>query len=195
ALVVIAIGTAIVGIRAVRATETAATATKQAADATGESVRCLDLAMRVDSILRLDDQLNGSRVCDARAKAAAAFLAGNRRPIDVDDVLDFFEIVGLLLERGAIDEEMAWAFFSPWVFHYVHGFGDYVATSCQDDPAAWEHVRPLFERFLQIEARRTGRTREAIIPSDDALRRWFESEAKLSPGAQAQAKENPAAPA
>jgi len=103
-------------------------------------------------------------------------------PDDVEEVLDFFDDVALLLKRDALDEEMTWAFFFAWLSRYVLASEAYVIEKQRHDPAVWRNVRPLFDRLLAVEETHTHHGREEIIASTRrGLTKWFEGEADLAP--------------
>ncbi len=59
----------------------------------------------VDLIIKYNERFSGEFL-PKRKKAALALLHGERDNEQVYDILDFFEEIGLLVRRGAIDEEM-----------------------------------------------------------------------------------------
>ena len=66
----------------------------------------------VDLILKLENRFEGNLIKSARKRAAKAILNNRKSPGgDVDDVLDFFEMVGLFYRRHALDEDMVWCTF------------------------------------------------------------------------------------
>jgi len=80
-------------------------------------------------ILQLSDRFATPKMHAARAKAAAALLAGSADTKNLDKVLDFFEEVGFFLRRGAIDAEAAYMFF--W-----HTFAGYFGATTEYRAAA-----------------------------------------------------------
>ncbi len=57
-------------------------------------------------------------------KRRAAFLLLHKNPDEattVADVLDFFETVAVLMNRGVLDTYLAWHTFHWWMFHFYSG--------------------------------------------------------------------------
>jgi hypothetical protein len=64
-----------------------------------------------DIILKLDDRFNNT-LLPKRRKAAQALKRGpDEHDADIEDVLDFFETLGLLVRRHALDREVVWHTF------------------------------------------------------------------------------------
>src|SRR3989442_5807241 len=69
-------------------------------------------AQGVDLILRLDDRFSSEEWLTRRDAAAKSLgnktykTSTDKTSQDADDVLDFFETIGYLLSRGAVDEKM-----------------------------------------------------------------------------------------
>ena len=174
ALVVLATLAARIALRTLQAAE-------HTAQETRKSVEKLDLSLRVDVILRLDERFNAPALLQARVKAARCYLYRDpvHPPSEVDDIFDFFSMLGLLLEEGALDERLTYAFFFAWILHYVIAFEAYVLACRLHEPAVWRNVRRLFDRLLEVECKKAQLPREAVIPDGAALEKWFEEEAAL----------------
>ncbi len=77
------------------------------------------LSLSIDLLLKMDDRFNSPLLTNYRKHAAESLLAG--KPTDaVDEVLDFFETIGLLVRKGAIEKEMTWSTFFYWILRYEH---------------------------------------------------------------------------
>lgn len=74
---------------------------------------------RIDLILKLSERFDKLEMRAARAKAARV-LRADRETKDgaVDEVIGFFEDVGFLLDRNAIDVESVYEFFEYWAVPY-----------------------------------------------------------------------------
>lgn len=71
----------------------------------------------VDIILQLEAAFDSPEMGEARRQAAIA-LKADPNTADIEPVLDFFETIGVLVRRHAIDKELAWNSFSYWVLRY-----------------------------------------------------------------------------
>ena len=100
----------------------------------------------------------------ARRAAANGLKAG--RSDDVDDVLDFFETVGLLVQRGALDAEMVWSSFEYWIRFYTHIADSYIRKTRQEDGATWLNLIELRDTVLRIDARESGGEVRQLSPEE-----------------------------
>ncbi len=118
---------------------------------------------------------NSSGMEDARGNAAAALLAG-QPTADVDEVLDFFQELALLLDRGALDAEMVcYQFYYPMA-HYWFASQDYVHQVQRDDPTAWSNLGQVITRLTAIEAHRKRRDTQDVVPSAAQIREFLMDE-------------------
>lgn len=74
------------------------------------------LSQSIDLLLKLEDRFDSNSFRIQRSIAARGALNGNIAALD--PVLDYFETIGLLLDRSALDEEMIWSSFSDWLLKY-----------------------------------------------------------------------------
>src|SRR5260370_21201647 len=93
--------------------------------------------LSADLIFRLSEGFDGADI--RRARRAAVESVKENGPGDFDDVLDFFELVGMLTRRRALDEEMVWATFYYWINNYWHISQNHISTVRRDngDNTVW----------------------------------------------------------
>src|SRR6266404_781939 len=114
-------------------------------------------AQSVELILKFDDQFNSLEFLkyrDAAAKclkAQAYKTAADKCSKDADAVLDFFETVGYLLRRGALDEQMVWHTFWHWIMGYYQAAAEYITEARKKDSALWQDFVELHRRMEAIE--------------------------------------------
>lgn len=79
-------------------------------------------SLGVDVAMKLDEQWNEGYLDRRRSAAAALLLSPDKRGSGdedhIEDVLDFFETLGHLTKRGALDAEMVWSYFFYWFYGY-----------------------------------------------------------------------------
>jgi hypothetical protein len=140
-----------------------------------EEIRSARLDSRVEAFWHVDDQWNSPAMLDLRSGAAAALLA--RKPSgDIDAVLDFFDELTLLMNRGALDEELtALQFYRP-LANYWTASGEYVRHVQRDRPAAWKDVGGLLGRLGAIEAQRRQQPLSTVRLSPDDLQQFLMDE-------------------
>ena len=131
----------------------------------------------LDSLWHFDAQWSSDGMMDARSAAAAALLDG-RPSHDIDDVLDFFDQIALLLNRGALDDEMVcYEFYWPMA-NYWFASQEYVRQVQHEAPGAWEQLAGVLPRLTAIEARRRKRTAEAAIPTKAQIGEFLAAEVR-----------------
>jgi len=126
----------------------------------------------VESVWHLSDQWNSSTMLDIRSRAAAGLLAGKPTP-DIDDVLSFFQEVGLLVNRGAVDEEFAAMRFYWPMAAYSSASKDYLDTVQRNRPSALDDVGGLVNRLGVAEARRRNRAVTDLLPSKEQVQQFL----------------------
>jgi hypothetical protein len=131
----------------------AALATSVAAIIAAYQVLLSRLTLRADLILRLDERFESSEFLNKR-RAAAQALRTQTDLETVDEVLDFFEGLALLVRRKAVDEELAWHYFFYWLHGYWLYAHDYVRQKQGNDPALFAELPSFHERLLAIETRK-----------------------------------------
>jgi hypothetical protein len=122
------------------------------------SVRSLDglaARTRVETALSLQRQFDVEYKLD-RAECARAFLYGDTRRrkkkgaglegAPYDGVMDFFDTLGYLVDRSAVDEEMAKRYFAP----SLDGYFDATKALLLKDQKKWPR---RYERVFWLERR------------------------------------------
>src|SRR2546426_1166229 len=100
---------------------------------TYQLVRETRFAMGIGTLQNLEREFNETRMLQARRGAAMALLH-HQQSADLDQVLDFFETIALLVRRKAIDAEMVWHTFYYWVDGYGRAAEDALRENRQQHP-------------------------------------------------------------
>lgn len=112
-------------------------------------------ALSVDLLLKFNDRFKSEEMRKIRKATAISILDKNNSEI-YDDVLEFFEMIGLLTRRGALDEKMVWHTFYYWIDGYWHSANKYITTDMKKDPTLWQDFSYLHKRVTAIENRERG---------------------------------------
>jgi hypothetical protein len=133
----------------------------------------------LESLWRLRAEWNSDDMLDARTHAAAALLA-SAPTADVSEVLDFFDELALLVQRGIVDEDMVWFEFYWPMANYWFASQEYVHQTQRDTPGAWAEMGSVMPRLLAIEARRKKRSATAAVPSPREIHDFLTDETEES---------------
>jgi hypothetical protein len=124
-----------------------------AAGAAAWQAYLLRFSIQVQSLLALEERFNGPEYQRHRHLAARQLLANQPGP-DVEDVIGFFDTLGLLVRRRALDAEMVWHIFFYWLHGYWHATRAYIEQERADNEMVWADVPMLYRHLLSIESRR-----------------------------------------
>ncbi len=105
------------------------------------------VAVAADLVFRADEKFG--RMRKERQEAAECLLAFKNNSEDdrADEVMDFFDTVGLLIRRKILDEETAWSLFYWWAVGYWEAAQkcDYVEKKRGEyGEATWEDFEVLY---------------------------------------------------
>jgi hypothetical protein len=122
----------------------------------------------LDSLWHLEAQWESASMVDARQRAAASLLEG-KPSADVDQILEFFELVATLLDRHILDEEMVWHEFYWPIVHYWTASEEYIREVQGKEPATWKESAAVVTRLMAIEARKRRKALSELTPSKDEV--------------------------
>jgi hypothetical protein len=130
------------------------------------------VSTRFEILWHLNDQWNSPGMVDVRSAAAVALLSGKPGG-EVGAVLDFFEELALLMDRGTVDEEVAALYFYWPLANYWAASNAYVQQVQRDQPSAWDDVGGLANRLSAVQARRKRRPPGDVIPSAGQVQQFL----------------------
>lgn len=134
-------------------------------------------ALGVDLIIKLDERFNSEEMQKARQDAAKSLL--DKTYTGADDMLDFFEMIGLLTRRGALDEKMVWHTFFYWLHRYWCSANEYITKERREDFTVWADLNYLHSRVVDIEKRERRCTDSDLLLSEDSIKEFLEEESNL----------------
>ena len=138
------------------------------------------LAASLESLWRLRDEWNSDDMGALRSNAAAALL--DHQPNgDVDDVLFFFDEIGFLWQRGALDDELIWYEFYWPMANYWKASEDHIRELRNDDPSRLAALDGLMQRLVTIEARQRKKAAADAVPTAAQVRDFLNSEVADDP--------------
>lgn len=141
-------------------------------------------SMGVDLIMKFVDQFSSPRMIAVRHAAANTLLKKPEERKDedyfkVDDVLDFFETVGLLSRKKAVDDRFVWHSFYVWIDGYYQAAKQYIDDTQKEQKSTWIDLSNLHEKLRMIEKTEEGCSDEETVMIPDDINRFLESEARL----------------
>ena len=113
---------------------------------------------------------------DERREQTARYLLehwDSRRdlPDAAHDVLGTFELLGYLVVRSeTLSLEDAWINFSGHAIQWWHACRPGIEKLQEEDPTVYEDYATLVDQLMDEEARRRGKLRESLVPSDEDLK-------------------------
>ena len=122
-------------------------------------------ALGVDIILKLEAAFDAPDMNEARIQAATA-LKADPNTADIEAVLDFFETVGVLLRRHAIDGEITWSSFSYWVLRYAALASDAIEArrKAEADDTYYEEFDFLVKSMTVFEIKKRRLKKPPFFP-------------------------------
>lgn len=130
--------------------------------------RAARIATGVQMLWQLEHTFKSREFLQTRMKAARALTAlptiepAGFKSLDgineIADVLSFFESVGLLTQKGVLDEQFVYSAFSAWVIPYWLVSARVAQLQRESDPSAWCDAEALFSRLLGKQAKMQKRT-------------------------------------
>ena len=137
---------------------------QQQVDTAQQLNQATQFGLSVATLEHLEDEFESPRMWKTRREAAAALLR-HQETRAVDDVLDFFETVALLVHRDALDPEMVWNTFYHWIDGYGRTSDPVTAQERQKHPVEWKEFDALREQLERIEIAKLG-ARQATSPDE-----------------------------
>jgi len=136
----------------------------------------------IELILRLEDQFSTERMYTNRKRAACAFQKKScgEAVNEIDEIIDFFEGVGFLLKRGALDKRVVWTFFFSYLYRFRHLAEEYVVKERRRDPTLWPDFVSLYDQLLVIERAERRRQQAAVELSQEDLAQFLSEETSLT---------------
>ena len=129
----------------------------------------------IDLLFKLEGDFFGPHKQVLRARAASEMGLGNYA--EVEPILDFFETVALLTEKGALDEYMVWHTFFYWINNYYELAKPQIELKQQEDAAIWADLGNLVGRLRERQKKsRSLDSVSAAAPSAGGMANFLQEE-------------------
>jgi len=128
---------------------------------------------QVQHLLALDQKFDQEPMLTYRRGLAEKRLKNEEDPDELYPLLDFFETVGLLVNRGYLDESDVWNTFSYSVFVLNADARQIIEQRQREDRTTYEEFSSLVERLQHIETDKHG---TSAHPSKDEITDYWKQE-------------------
>jgi hypothetical protein len=122
---------------------------------------------KMQHLLRFIEQFEHPPMANYRKAVAAQRIKGTAYPPEAQEILNFFETIGLLVRRGYLDVEDVWSSFAYWMFNVYGDFRDDIEQEQREDESYYQDFCSLVEMLRKIEKEEGGSddrpSREDII--------------------------------
>lgn len=134
-------------------------------------------SLNVDLLLKLNDHFNSDRFKTLRRAAAKSIKTHTFG--EAEEVVDFFEMIGLLVRRRALDPELVRHSFFYWIHSYRCALDHHITIVRQKDPTVWENFVFLHKKVTSVEKRKRKCLDSAIKLTETDLQEFVRDESTL----------------
>jgi hypothetical protein len=143
-------------------------------------IRHSRFALGVELLQKQDERFNSDEFYQKRMLAVKSIQS--KSFIDAEEIYDFFETIGLLLRRRALDKEFVWSSFYWWIHRYWYVSKAYVERRRIEthDLTLWQDFEYLAKKLNKYEKKKRKATSDSIlILTDDELKAFYDAELSL----------------
>jgi hypothetical protein len=126
-----------------------------------EQLKLNNLALSVDLVIRLEKRFDDDLITQRRAAAHALENLTEENESDIEPILDFFETLGLLTRRKALDEEFVWSYFFYWFYGYWRVSKDIVKKQRKKWKTRYQDLVWLEYVLMNLERQKRGELDES----------------------------------
>jgi Domain of unknown function (DUF4760) len=88
----------------------------------------------------------------------------------IEAVLNEYESIAILVEKGGLDEDLVYNYFSDWILTVFPAAEDILDSNQKQNPTYYENFRKLHQRMMVIEERKNGNPRPTRSQVTEFLR-------------------------
>ena len=145
---------------------------------------------KIQLYLELRKEFDSPSLRIARALFAQQLLDGKPHDEMSQDILTFFEDVGMLIRRNYLDREMIWDTFGHFAKMWWSASKDYAATEQSylgNDPFFFRDFKYLVEQIYGDDVNKRRKPRAELEPSPSAVNSFLATEAQRPRGSNLKA--------
>jgi len=115
-------------------------------------IRLSRLTTSADLLLRLEDRFDNEDFRETRFEAAKALKnITESNQGHIEDVLDFFETIGILVRKKVLNKELVWCSFFYWLHGYFIAGQELIKKQRKRFPSRYNELVTLHRKLLKIE--------------------------------------------
>jgi hypothetical protein len=141
------------------------------------SFRASKESLSADLCMRLEDRFDSDDIKSRRCAAAKSLLAQENMG-EAEDVLDFFESVGLLVRLKASNLEMAYNSFFHWVNTYWNAARGHIESQRKRRRTVWRELEYLYQETIKVERKRDSSSID-LAPTPEIIKGYLKDEENL----------------
>ncbi len=135
------------------------------------------IALQTDLLLKYYDKFYSLEMHHLRQVASQKLIDGESPNYELEDVLDYFGIIGALLERKVLDHRLTHGLFDWWILRYWYCAEKYVQSRRKDtddpDPEMWSYLEGMVKRLIAYRKKK-----DSPEISEIALKRFLQEESR-----------------
>lgn len=135
---------------------------------------------KMQHLLRFIEQFEHPPMANYRKAVADQRIKGIAYPPEAQEILNFFETIGLLVRRGYLDVDDVWSSFAYWMFNVYGDFRDDIEQEQRDDESYYQDFCALMELLRKIEKEEGGKDDR---PSKEDIIEFWKDELRTMAGA------------
>ncbi len=132
--------------------------------------RMTRLALYTQAMLDLNKEFYAGKMYTWRNSAAKKILAGKPANRDLEDILDFFTDIAILVDRGSLDKKLVYDLFSYWIIYYWEISKDIINSARMRDPESWL----ILERLVKKVSKN-----QILDVSPEGIKSFLKEEARI----------------
>jgi hypothetical protein len=142
--------------------------------------------LTADIFTRLNERWDSQAMRLRRKALAEALLAAKATDVPphlVEDVIDFFEDLGVMVRKKWVDTDSVWGSFCTAIRHYWKACGETYVTDLRHrfrDSTYFNEFEFLTKKMDKAEIERRRTTKDEIALTSDNVRDFLQEEAKLN---------------
>ena len=127
-------------------------------------------------------EFSRQRMYANRKKAACAFQNKSHPEAanEIDEIIDFFDGVGFLVKRGALNKRVVWTFFFSYLYRFRHFADEYIVKECRRDPTLWADFAWRYDQLLVVERAERRKQKAPLELSPEDAAQFLAEETRLT---------------